>query len=110
MKKLLLPALLSVAIVGCSTTSENEDGYQFGDITRGVATAAVRIAEARKQYCETSTTEEERQALIELILDAEPDYPVHGICSTVGELAVEAVAKKQEAQAIDSMDTASQVQ
>lgn len=88
---------------GDSTTSADDNGYQFGDITKGAVEKATNLIVLRYRYC----TEEDpavRQATLDIIKIVAPDYPEGGICTDLATLLLEVQALRNAADATQSSD------
>jgi len=83
MKTILIALALSMALTGCLLDEELEDGYQFGDATKGVMRVADTLQDKIKVYCDEHENDVVRGLALELIHKKLGAVPEEGICELV---------------------------
>lgn len=80
MKKIILTIAVSLFLVACSSPSELEDGYQFGDVTHIAIREEQDIKQAVSDYCDKSKDSIVRATALRVIRLKYPFVPENGIC------------------------------
>lgn len=105
LKVLLLFSLLPACSVAQTADSDTNaelgiitqlnDGYQFGDITRGLAHDLSLLVALRDKTCKFIGADDTRKALdkvvVMLIRGYMPAYPANGICTSEFDQAIAAI-------------------
>lgn len=66
--------------VGCTTTPEFKDGYQFGDISRVKQRELAALEQVRRDYCDLAQTSILRSVALTYLRAKQPAIPKDGIC------------------------------